>query len=436
MDTDGGGSGTATAMQHSSILENILPAATYRPIVIFCIGLWGWGLNLYLLNKQQVDPAQLLQIHPVEKNSPIHKPVFALAGIVTTIIICNVWWYWIAPWHWTPILCYVFAILLILWPGKNLCRKERERFLRVLRRIVSFNLFSPVYFGDVILADILTSFSNVFGDLFSTCCSATTEDNPCYRDVLVPLLISLPYVIRLRQCLSEYIDSGGECKRHLWNALKYASAFPVILISASQKKADRWVAATGSVPSTWWVSDTNLFRLWIIFVFFNSMYSFWWDISVDWNLINVATSSRTAMMTNHAHQHHYLHYTMPIVRFRRHLHFNDAGPYFAAMVIDLILRTTWSLKLSSHLYVKRLEGSIFMMELLEVIRRWVWVIFRMESEWVKRTLGTLPTDNATVLAMDTLGNSANSSSQSKLMPIREEEDDDDDDNDNGESTAK
>ncbi|KAG2225329.1 hypothetical protein INT45_005573, partial [Circinella minor] len=426
MDTDGGGGGI---MQHSMV-DNVLPSAIYRPIVIFCIGLWGWGLNLYLLNKQHIDPAQLLLIHGVEKNSPLHQPIFGLATIATGLIICNVWWYnWISPWHWTPILCYVFAFLLVLWPGKNLYRKERERFIRVLRRILSPNLFSKVYFGDVILADILTSFSNVFGDLFSTCCSATTNENPCYRDVLVPLLISLPYMIRLRQCLSEYIDSGGECKRHLWNALKYASAFPVIIISASQKKADRYIAATGSVPSTWWVSDTGLFRLWMLFVFLNSMYSFWWDISMDWSLINVSASSRTTMMTSHAHQHHIRHYTTPIVRFRRHFHFNEAGLYYAAMIIDFLLRTTWSLKIGSHLYARRLAGSIFMMQLLEVVRRWVWVIFRMESEWVKRTMASLPTDNSTMLAMDPINNTGNTSgATSKLMPIREEEDDDNEDN--------
>ncbi|KAI9252395.1 EXS family-domain-containing protein [Phascolomyces articulosus] len=428
METVGGeGEGGGDLTLHHSLLENILPTATYRPIVIFCIGLWGWGLNLYLLNKQHVDPAQLLQIHGIEKNTPLHKPIFALATLMTGIILCNVVWYTMTPWHWTPILCYVFALVIIFWPGKNLYRKERERFIRVLRRIFSFNLFSKVYFGDVILADILTSFSNVFGDLFSTCCSATTQDNPCYRDIFVPLLISLPYVIRLRQCLSEYIDSGGECKRHLWNALKYASAFPVIIISASQKKADRYIAATGSVPSTWWISDTGLFRLWMVFVFINSMYSFWWDISVDWNLINISASPRTTM-THHGHQHHLHHYTTPIVRFRRHLHFNESGPYYAAMMIDFILRTTWSLKLSSHLYVKRLEGSIFMMELLEVIRRWVWVIFRMESEWVKRTMGSLPTDNSNLFAMDPLGNNnGGNTATSKLMPIREEDDDETED---------
>lgn len=65
--------------------------------------------------------------------------------------------------------------------------------ISVLRRLFSLNILSTVYFADIILADILTSFSNVFGDLFTTGCSAlgNPSDDPdaCHRDILVPLLI-------------------------------------------------------------------------------------------------------------------------------------------------------------------------------------------------------------------------------------------------------
>ena len=44
--------------------------------------------------------------------------------------------------------------------------------------------------------------------------------------------------------------------------------------------------------------------------------------------------------------------------------------YYGAIFIDLMLRCTWSLKLSPHLdHFNDLEGSIFIMEFLEVLRR-------------------------------------------------------------------
>ena len=56
--------------------------------------------------------------------------------------------------------------------------------------------------------------------------------------------------------------------------------------------------------------------------------------------------------------------------------------YYTAIVLDFILRMTWSLKLSPHLdHWNDLEGGIFGLEVLEVARRWVWIFFRVETEW-------------------------------------------------------
>lgn len=125
--------GTSSMTPHHSLLHSILPAATYRPIVVFCIGLWGWGLNLYLLSRHHIDPAQLLQIHAIDKHSPLHKAVFSLAAIITLLVTLNMWWYSLMKGQastWTPLICYVLALALVLWPGKGIYRKERERFVR------------------------------------------------------------------------------------------------------------------------------------------------------------------------------------------------------------------------------------------------------------------------------------------------------------------
>ena len=63
----------------------------------------------------------------------------------------------------------------------------------------------------------------------------------------------------------------------------------------------------------------------------------------------------------------------------------DSSVYFLAVAIDLLLRLTWSLKLSSHLHsIHELEQGVFLLEALEVIRRWIWVFFRVEFEQLKR----------------------------------------------------
>lgn len=66
------------------------------------------------------------------------------------------------------------------------------------------------------------------------------------------------------------------------------------------------------------------------------------------------------------------------------MHFYAKEIYYIAIIIDLMLRCTWSLKLSPHLdHFNDLEGGIFAMELLEVFRRFIWIFFRVETEWSK-----------------------------------------------------
>ncbi|KAI5306893.1 protein-ER retention protein, partial [Ascosphaera atra] len=100
---------------------------------------------------------------------------------------------------------------------------------------------------------------------------------------MVSILIAVPSIIRLRQCLIEFwrvytrgtrsVDGWGG--QHIANALKYASAFPPIALNAMQKGYD---------PNVNSMSLTSLYRLWIFFSFVNSLYSFYWDVAKDWDL--------------------------------------------------------------------------------------------------------------------------------------------------------
>jgi hypothetical protein len=70
---------------------------------------------------------------------------------------------------------------------------------------------------------------------------------------------------------------------------------------------------------------------------------------------------------------------------RDNLLFRDSLVYYLVIFLNLFLRFTWSLKLSTHLdTVEELESSVFLMEALEVTRRWVWVFFRVEWEAIKK----------------------------------------------------
>ena len=55
------------------------------------------------------------------------------------------------------------------------------------------------------------------------------------------------------------------------------------------------------------------------------------------------------------------------------------------LFINFILRMTWSVKLSSHLHLES-DGTytIFLVEVAEIVRRWLWVFIRVEWEVIKK----------------------------------------------------
>lgn len=57
------------------------------------------------------------------------------------------------------------------------------------------------------------------------------------------------------------MGSGGKSQRSLYNAVKYATAFPVIILSAAQKLL---VEEEGEDEARTWYGEYPLFRLWYV----------------------------------------------------------------------------------------------------------------------------------------------------------------------------
>ncbi|CCX33122.1 EXS family-domain-containing protein [Pyronema domesticum] len=351
----------------------------YRVLLLFIIGLWLFSLNLHLFHSVQIDISPFLRYTRSSTESPLHHSVYLFAGILSTIFSLNLLLFWslthqspdlVRQWQILPISLYSIFLLVFLWPTSFL-RRGRLRFLRTLRRILIGGIDRDTRFADVLLADALTSYSKVLSDFATVLCmffsgySATDPipDRSCGGAFLVPCVISIPYLIRFRQCITEYQRGAG--KMQLLNALKYASAFPVIILGALEK----------NYMMQEYVTRRELAAGWYIAVVCNSGFAFWWDVSMDWNLSIFSGGSNAEDGPKPW-------------GLRKRLHYKDKGFYYTAILLDLVMRCAWSVKLSVHLdFLNEMEGGIFMLELLEVCRRWVWVFFRVEKEWVAREGG-------------------------------------------------
>ncbi|EON97916.1 putative exs family protein [Phaeoacremonium minimum UCRPA7] len=372
----------------------------YRVAFIIIAAVWGWGMNLHFLYLVKIDVPSLIR-YPQRSSSqqlPHHHSTYRLATALSLTFVFSIVTFWVFShrdpklviyYDWMPMTYLVVLAALFVIPLRNFAISHggRGRFLHALRRVSIGGLAQAQdgKFGDILLADVLTSYAKVLADLFVCICmfftsdgSATNRpDRNCGGQVIVPLIMAVPSLIRFRQCLIEYVrvrnspykESVGWGGQHLANAAKYASAFPVIIFSALQR----------NLPAD--QDRTGLYRAWLIAVMVNSFYSFYWDVAKDWDL-TLFSSAWERNNPEHA------------LGLRRRIMLGRPKLYYCVIAMDLMLRCTWTLKLSPHLdHISDFESSLFVIEFLEVFRRWVWIFFRVETEWLRNSTSGLGVDD-------------------------------------------
>nr|TKW09359.1 hypothetical protein SEVIR_6G089400v2 [Setaria viridis] len=252
------------------------------------------------------------------------------------------------------LVCYI--LLLILFSRFDMFYiSSRFYFLRTVWRIIL--PLQAITFPDFFLADIFTFMSKVFSDLERSVCRMVATiawfeaDSICgSHSIAIPLVLVLPYLCRSFQCLPQYKDTKE--KTCLLNALKYSTAVPVSFLSALKYHVFPEQCFSFYRP------------LWLISSVINSPYSFYWDIKRDWDL---SILTRIFMFRNPSTWTNLL--------------YGQNWVFYWVLGSNLVLRCTWTYKLSEHLRHNYL--TVFTIAALEILRRWQWVFFRVENEWNK-----------------------------------------------------
>ncbi|KAL3514613.1 hypothetical protein ACH5RR_027330 [Cinchona calisaya] len=335
----------------------------YNPLLLVTLTVWLWGINLWVFQQANVNYSKIFEL---DQNHLTHREIWKCATWMTIIVPTSMTSYLYLYSHgevalaaFQPVLLYAAVAMALLSPFDLFFLSSRYFLLRTLWRIV-FPL-QAISFADFFLADILTSMSKVFSDLERSVCRMVHRqvatiawfeaDSVCgSHSVAIPVVLVLPYLFRLFQCLRQYKDTKE--KNSLLNALKYSTAVPVIFLSALKYHV---------FPDKW----TNVYRrLWLLSAVLNSLYSFYWDVTRDWDLscfTRIFKFSKPHLFS--------------------HMLYGRKWVFFWVIGSNLILRCTWTYKLSAHLRHNYI--TVFTITALEVVRRFQWVFFRVENEWNK-----------------------------------------------------
>ncbi|KAI8528510.1 hypothetical protein RHMOL_Rhmol12G0153900 [Rhododendron molle] len=204
---------------------------------------------------------------------------------------------------------------------------------------------------DFFLADQLTSQVQAFRSLefyicyygwgdykkrFNTC-----RDSDVYNAFFF-IVAAVPYWIRLLQCLRRLYEERDPMQG--FNGLKYLSAIIAVCMRTAYtvNRGSRWNLLA-------WIAS-------VIAVIFGT----YWDLVVDWGLFQKNSKNRWL---------------------RDKLLVPHKSVYFAAMVLNMLLRLVWMqtvLNFSvSFLHIQTLTALV---AVLEIIRRGIWNFFRLENE--------------------------------------------------------
>ena len=264
-----------------------------------------------------------------------------------------------------PLIMNAILVIILFLPFHVLYLSFRKGLLIVLIR----NLFplgkNTVRFKDFVFGDILTSLSDPFKNLLLGYCLMVCRDcylnnsrGSCNKDTIPCLIISAyPQFIRWTQCINKLYYTRLLWP-HLGNFFKYSTGI------------------ANTLMGYFYTKNKNHLRLGfrISLGVASTLYSLFWDIYLDWGC--------GRKNNNYLFLREKLTYP-PLL-------------YYLAIFYDIIVRTTWTwnfihIKSSLHEWRNILTCS------LEVIRRAIWVLIRVENENLSN-----PENYRTILAIPDL----------------------------------
>jgi hypothetical protein len=288
----------------------------------------------------------------------------------------------------------------MLYPGRRFWAPTRRYLARTLKPFFFAPLF-PVTFESTFVGDQLCSLSKLLFDVaYATCfygsgeflssslsllgtipallagaspelaLSASVAQDSCRPAVRSAqwVLAFLPFALRFIQCWCLYrVERAG---KHLVNMAKYTAAMLMSLCAMLYKRQldAHMLEDPGSAAAE--ASATWVSALWVLLVasaVFATAFNCVWDLHMDWGLFEAQSGSAYPLRK---------HSMLPRPRLLFPL----------AALVNIVLRCTWVetlLPSSMGVTVLKSDVTVLVLSLLEVLRRSIWNVIRLDNAHVK-----------------------------------------------------
>jgi len=331
----------------------------FRGFFIVCLYWWILGLDVHFWNKAHISYKVIFKF---DNHFSTSLEIYKRASIFTFILLIAILFYLIkraninflfgilnpAPAHIFPLICWICFFIYMFCPFK-IFNYQGRKFLFDLTGESIASFLMKTDFRHVWFIDQLTTFIAPIRDMEYTLCYYAYYNAPqniidqyCNKTRGVYLFIAyFPNIIRILQCCKQIFDSGKSYPQN-WNIGKYTMNIIVASLSF------------------FWPSYPSLHIVWLLATFISSCYSFYWDIKFDFGLLKKGKG-------------------YPL---REKLMYKNKLFYYFASFFDFFLRFLWLLTLSPEVInsLFRPETLSITLNSLEIIRRGVWNIIRLENK--------------------------------------------------------
>ncbi|XP_030647637.1 xenotropic and polytropic retrovirus receptor 1, partial [Chanos chanos] len=328
------------------------------------------GVDMYYWRKSGVNHVLIFELDP--RDHLLYHNVLEVAGGLAvcwcfSVLACLHRPLLSIPPQLHPLFFHCLLLLLLLNPAVTCYYKARHWLLALMCKVL-LPPFQPVGFSDCWLADQLNSLSPLFLGIWDLLCFYSCElDWRDFNSVRSPPVESLgckPYSkavtcllqcfapwLRFAQCLRLFWDSGQSI--HLLNAGKYSSVFLMVTFAGLYNKAREQ-------PGPGLEVEVYMY-LWAVATCVSVLVTVYWDIRMDWGLLRGNGLLKEELV------------------YSRQVY------YYSAMLADVFLRISWAI----NILLAQMKDSASAVTVsgvlspLEVLRRCIWNLFRLENEHLK-----------------------------------------------------
>lgn len=373
-----------------------------------------WSMDVWIFQRLGIDYATVLGVRMDDRHTA-RASHLALAGGSLLAGLCLAEWLWLQFQGRLDVGgvlgFFALAVLVaLLFPAPARLRRNLGAFWMVLAQVLYPT--REVEFSHVFVADALTSVSSSLRDLTRAFLYLVASALPLMnaadaaavggssgqvalsavrKSLPAALLLEgaacAPYLLRMRQCWLCYRALGpgpqarGKRRGHLLNFLKYASAVPIFLVgaaSAALRVNDQLTPSRMILMAYALLAARTL----------NSTYSLAWDVVMDWGLLRYTPKGGAALRSE------------GLLPYR--------ACYPLAILLDAAGRFAWATVVLANLGVLtsgggaaaaaagaahgapaaslgRLFGQSLFFHSLEVARRAMWNVLRVEWEVLSRS---------------------------------------------------